>query len=89
MKTFLAISALALLAAGCATTADTQVAQSDCKVAPITTASVTGRYRPADRLEQRHAEMQLGTSDYRYRNLDSRGHAMNNVEEALRDCANR
>ena len=69
MKTLIALSALAALA-GCATTDNTYLAQNECKVAPITTMSATGvRKSQPDSLDQRYAEMQLGTSDYRYRNL--------------------
>ena len=81
----------ALAAAGCATLNDpnAQVAAADCKIAPITTASATGvRPRPADRLEQRYAEMQLASTDYRQRQLNQPLGAFNTTEEALRDCAN-
>lgn len=90
MRIPIALSALAL-AAGCATTpADTRLAAADCKVYPVTTASATGTRAPkVDRLEQRYAEMQLATSDYRYRNLRQNGYNMNNVEDSLRDCATR
>lgn len=89
MKALIAISALAALA-GCATTGDnTYLAQAECKVTPITTTSVTGvRRTQPDNLDQRFAEMQLATSDYRYRNLRQNGYNMNNVEDALRDCNN-
>jgi hypothetical protein len=86
MKTILAVSALALLATGCATTASDQLAQADCKIAPITTASATGRTRPTSSIEQRDAEMQLASSQYRMQQLRERGLANNNVEDALRDC---
>ncbi len=79
-----ALATLALALAGCASTGDYQAAQADCKVAPITTASATGRYRPVDPLAQRQAEADLRSSDYRRQQL-----AANNfgtVEEALRDC---
>lgn len=79
-----------VLAAGCATPGDTQVAAVDCKVYPVTTASASGVRAPkVDRLEQRYAEMQLATSDYRFRNLRQNGYNMNNVEDSLRDCAAR
>lgn len=90
MKSILMLCAAALLGAGCATT-DTQVAQADCKVQRPTTATyaATGRStRPADRLDQRYAEMQLAASDFRLRELANRGMGpTNTVEEALRDCA--
>jgi hypothetical protein len=86
MKTLIALSALLALA-GCATTGENMYAKNECTVAPITTASATGVRKPQpDSLDQRYAEMQLGTSDYRYRNLRQNGYNMNNVEDALRDC---
>lgn len=86
MKTLLALSALAL-AAGCATDGNTQYAKADCKIVPITTASVAGgKTRPVSSLEQRQAEMALGTSEYRRTQLAQRGRFGNNVEEALYDC---
>ena len=89
MKTLIALSALVLVA-GCATTPAEQVAAVDCKVYPVTTANVAGVRKPnVSSLEQRHAEMQLATSDYRFRNLRQNGYNMNNVEDALRDCGAR
>jgi hypothetical protein len=86
MKRFLPI-ALAALAAGCAATQDTQLAQADCRVVPLATASISGaRPRHVDPLDQRWAEMQLAGSDYRLRQLRSRGSFNNMVEDALRDC---
>ena len=86
MKSLLAISMLALVA-GCASYGDQQYAKADCKVAPITTQSATG-VRPSrvDSLAQRDAEMQLATTDFRRRELASKGLANNTVEQALRDC---
>ena len=80
--------AIAALAAGCATQGDTRVAQAECKVYPVTTASVAGRKPNVSPLEQRHAEMQLASTDYRMRQLRERGYD-GAVEEALRDCAAR
>lgn len=86
MKILLALSALAL-AAGCATDGNTQYAKADCKIVPITTASVAGgKQRPVSSLEQRQAEMALGTSEYRRTQLAQQGRFGNNVEEALYDC---
>jgi len=83
--TLLAIAAAT--AAGCAAQGDVQVAQADCKVAPITTASIAGaRPKNVDPLDQRWAEMQLASSDYRLHQLRQRGAFNNNVEDALRDC---
>ena len=90
MKALIAISALALLAGGCATDPNAQYAKADCKIAPITTTSVTGtRTRPPTSLEQRDAEMQLGTSQYRFSQLNRYGRVGNNTEEALYDCNSR
>jgi hypothetical protein len=81
--------AVALVATACATTGNEQYAQADCKVAPITTASATGRARPVSPIEQRWAEMQLASSDYRMRQLAERGRVNNTVEDVLHDCATR
>ena len=86
MKSLMLVAGLALLA-GCASYGDNQYAKAECKVAPITTRSVTG-VRPSrvDSLAQRDAEFQLGATDYRRRELAARGLVNNNVEDALRDC---
>lgn len=84
MKALIPLSSLALVAA-CATPGE-QLAAVDCKVYPITTASAAGGKPRVNSLEQRHAEMQLATSDYRMRNLRQNGYNLNNVEDALRDC---
>ena len=86
MKAILALAPL-VLAAGCASTENVQVAQAECKVQPITTTSVTGRKPNVSPMEQRYAQMQLATSEYRMRQLRERGMDMNNVEDALRDCS--
>ncbi|HET7728989.1 MAG TPA: hypothetical protein VFK48_03045 [Usitatibacter sp.] len=87
MKTLLALSALAI-AAGCATTSqDVQLAQADCRVMPLTTASIAGaRPKRVDPLDQRWAEMKLAGSDYRLNQLQRRGAYDSPVEQALRDC---
>src|SRR4051812_37902956 len=79
---------IALGAAGCAhLDSETPLAAADCRVAPITTASAAGvRPRKADPLDQRYAEMQLASSDYRMRRLQQPLGAMSNVEDALREC---
>lgn len=88
MKKLVAFLPALVVAAGCATRGDTRLAAADCKVYPVTTASAAGVRAPkVDRLEQRFAEMQLATSDYRFRNLRQNGYNMNNVEDSLRDCA--
>jgi PBP1b-binding outer membrane lipoprotein LpoB len=86
MKILLALSTSALVLAGCATEPE-QLAQAECKVAPIVTADSSLRHedRVTD-LDRRYAEMQLGTSDYRFRNLQ-RNPTNNNIEDSLRDCA--
>jgi PBP1b-binding outer membrane lipoprotein LpoB len=86
MKILLALSASALVFAGCAAEPETQVAQAECKVAPIVTADSSLRKDRVTDLDRRYAEMQLGTSDYRFRNLQ-RNPAQNNIEDSLRDCA--
>jgi hypothetical protein len=85
MKMLIAAAA-AILAAGCAHE-PVQVAQAECKVMPVTTESVAGRApRNVSPIEQRHAEMQLATSQYRFAGLRTHGMTFNNVEDALRDC---
>src|SRR4051812_93719 len=70
MRVLLTLSAAALVAAGCASTGNTQVAEADCKVQPITTTSVTDTHKTqVSSLRQREAEAALATSDYRFRNL--------------------
>lgn len=88
MKILLAASAVALLAAGCATTEPpAQVAQAECKIVPATTESAAGARRGhMTPIEQREAEMALATSQYRMANLRRQGPALNNVEDALKDC---
>ena len=86
MKPLFAISALALALAGCATQGDTQLAQADCKVYPITTASVTGNKPEVSSIRQRAAEADLATSGYRFRNLARNGPAGNALEDIIRDC---
>ena len=86
MKTLLACCALAFVA-GCATDGNIQYAKADCKIVPITTASVAGgKQRPASSLDQRQAEMALATSEYRRSQLAQHGRVGNNVEEALYEC---
>ena len=88
MKSALALVAVGLLAASCATEGPAQVAQAECKVAPITTTSMTygGKAKPVSGIEQRYAEMQLASTHYRMRNLQRNGMTPNLVEDVLRDC---
>ncbi len=88
MKRPLLLAALAT-AAGCASTPDNmQLAQADCKVAPLAVGTLSGTSRPrrVDPLDQRWAEMQLASTDYRFRSLARNGAYNSTVEEALRDC---
>ncbi len=86
MKALLALAGAALLAAGCATDSAVRVARSECKVAPVTTYSASGRTRPISDIERRAAEMDLARSQYRFDNLARNGMDPNLVEDALRDC---
>ena len=86
MKALLALAGAALLAAGCATDSAVRVARSECKVAPVTTYSASGRTRPVSDIERRAAEMDLARSQYRFDNLARNGMDPNLVEDALRDC---
>jgi outer membrane lipoprotein SlyB len=85
----LLVSALAAMAvAGCATTGDqSNYAKADCKIQPITTASATG-VRPgrAPSADQKEAEMNVATSQYRRSEYARMGMVNNNVEDAMRDC---
>jgi PBP1b-binding outer membrane lipoprotein LpoB len=86
MKVLIPFACAALLAAGCATDPSVQVAQRECKTAPITTTSVTGKARPMSDIERRAAEMDLARSPYRFQNLARNGIEPNLVEDTLRDC---
>ena len=86
MKTRFLLCAAALVAAGCATDPNVQVAARECKTAPITTTSVTGKARPMTDIERRAAEMDLARSNYRFNNLARNGPDPNLVEDVLRDC---
>lgn len=89
MKTLFSLSALALLAAGCATNAPTQVAQVECKLGPVVTTSSTygtKPLKPVSGIEQRYAQMQLASSQYRRQQYAQDGLFNNNIEDALRDC---
>ncbi|MEO7744049.1 MAG: hypothetical protein ABIR98_14015 [Usitatibacter sp.] len=81
------VALFGLALAGCASSGDTKVASADCKVVPMTTASVAGRApKNLSPIEQRWAEMQLAGTEYRQRQLQERGMIDNTVEQALRDC---
>jgi hypothetical protein len=64
---------------------EARLAQADCRIAPITTASLAGKAKRVDPLERRMAEMHLGSTELRRRHLD-RGPYEGLVEESLRDC---
>ena len=85
MKILAALSTSALALAACATQPDTQLAQADCRVAPVVTADSSLRKDRVTDLDQRYAEMQLASSDFRMRHL--RHDPTNSVEEALAGCA--
>ena len=89
MKVLVALSAAALLAAGCATTENVQVAQKECKVQPQLTANLgkgQTKTKPVDSMRQREAEFDLARTDYRFQQLARNGIFNNTVEESLRDC---
>lgn len=86
MKALFAFAAAALAAAGCATDPAVQVAQKECKVAPVTTASAAGKTRRVSDIERRAAEMDLARSQVRFNNLARNGPDPNLIEDALRDC---
>ena len=91
MKLLVTLSAAAVLAAGCATTDNVQVAQApkECKVQPQLTANLgkgQNKTKPVDSLRQREAEFDLARTDYRFQQLARNGTFNNTVEESLRDC---
>ena len=87
MKLLFALSAASLLVTACATE-NAQYAEADCKVAPITTRNVAGTHHLGtyNDLDQRYAEMQLSTSEYRRRVYAQQGLSNNNVEDTLKNC---
>ena len=89
MKSLLAVTAVLALAA-CATQEPTQLAQAkqpECKIVPATTESSTGNPpRHTTELQQRFAQADLASSQFRFQQLRREGQFPNNVEEALRDC---
>jgi hypothetical protein len=89
MKVLLTLSAASLVLAACATTDNAQYAQADCRIAPITTRSVTavdGHLGTYNELDQQYAQMQLATSNYRRQLYEKQGMSNNNVEDALKNC---
>jgi hypothetical protein len=88
MKLLFTLSASALVLAGCATTENAQYAQADCKIAPVTTRNAAGgdHLGTYNELDQRYAQMQLGTSEYRRQLYAKQGMSNNNVEDALKNC---
>ena len=88
MKALSILAATLFVAAGCATDGTATLAEPECKIAPITTTSMTygGRAKPVDSLDQRYAQMQFASTQYRYANLARHGPIDNTAEEALRNC---
>ena len=88
MKLLFTLPAAALLVAACATTENAQYAQADCKVAPITTRNAAGgdHLGTYNELDQRYAQMQLGTSEFRRQLYAKQGMSNNNVEDVLKNC---
>jgi hypothetical protein len=87
MKILLPLCVAALAASACASTEYDQYAQNDCRVAPVVTTGEGSRSR-VSHLDQRYAEMQLATSDYRLRELQRNpAYATNNLEQSLQGCA--
>ena len=82
--TRIAVLAALFALAGCASQ-ETQLAKAECKIAPITTRSVTGNPGPTTELDRKWAAMQLGSSEYRRAQMQ-RNTFNNNVEDALKDC---
>ena len=88
MKILVALSTSALALAACASNDDARYAENDCRVAPVVTTG-PGASSRVSHLDQRYAEMQLATSDYRMRNLQrDPSYATNNIEQGLNGCAN-
>ena len=90
MKNVIALAAAAAALAACASTPD-QVAYDDqeCQIVMMAPANATGRYSHMTEMDQRFAEMQLGTSDVRRRAQESNPGYENNIEKNLRNCANK
>jgi hypothetical protein len=87
MKLVLAAAAVLALA-GCASSGETQLAQADCKVAPLPSASIDGaRTKRIDPLAQRQAEADLRAMDNR-RGI-SRRDPFGTIEQVLQDCNRR
>jgi hypothetical protein len=75
--------------AGCATGGpDTATYDGPCKLGPITYSSTTGlgNTKPVNRLDQAYAQMQLGSSDFRFRQLIAHGPVNNPTEEVVQGC---
>ena len=87
MKSVLAAVALLALA-GCASSGETQVAQADCKVAPLPGAGADGaRAKRVDPLAQRQAEADLRAMDNQ-RGI-SRRDPFGTIGQVLQDCNRR
>jgi hypothetical protein len=90
MKAIAAFACVASAAlAGCAATGtNTAMYDDGCKLGPIayTTSTGIGKARPVNRLDQAYAQMQLGSSDFRFRQLVARGPVNNLTENVMQEC---
>ncbi len=80
---------IALMLAGCAADPAKVGYDDPCKVAPITVQSATNygsRIKPASKLEQDYALMQLQSSSYYRNQLERRGYTNNTLVDAARNC---
>jgi len=88
------ISAIAIVSAailgGCASLAPSASVEDSgsCKVGPGTLTSVTGvqKLKPVNSLDQAYAQMQLGTSNFRFGQLIARGPVNNLTENVMQGC---
>ena len=87
-KLLVSIAFATVFLAGCATAPETdKIASADCKIQPLQTATTTyGKKRDISEIEQRDAENQLASTDYRTRQLRTPLGQTGSVEQALRDC---
>ena len=76
----------ALVLAACADQ-PTYTAQAECKTAPVTAQAAAGGKPRMNELDQRMAEMQLATSNYRQVQRERNPGYENNIERTLQDCA--
>jgi len=89
MKTAAVLACVAAAAlAGCVTTEPGTAMADSCRLGPITytTSTGLGNTKPVDRLDQLYAQMQLGSSDFRFRQLVAKGPVNNLTENVMQDC---